>query len=210
MKQLRLGKIKGQEIAEWMSLSYNTYRNNPTKYIKRLEDYCEYEQVRGGVIIKEIYLYEYNKNLNAELTKRYLQALQEDNGVISLSGLEATEGISTHHSKKIRNKLFGDKPINLDPKAHGLIGFRERIWAIKIAENCYRDFTDEEEELFNTLIQQDYIDKMNPETVKAQQLILECCVKEGYTAEEYQKILTEQKYNFFNDVIVKFRKLTGY
>lgn len=203
--------MKGQELAEWMGINYNnTYCKNPTKYIQRLEDYCEYEQIRGGVIIKEIYLYEYNKNLNSELTKKYLKALQENNGVISLTGLEATEEISTYHSRKIRNKLFGEKPINIDPTAHGLIGFRERIWAIKIAENKYRDFTEEEEKLFDALIQQDYIVKMTPEAIKTQELILDCCIKEGYTAEEYRDMLTQRKHNFFNDVIVKFRDLTGH
>lgn len=53
MKQLRLGKIKGQEIAEWMNISYNTYRNNPTKYIKRLEDYCKFE----AVLLLKKYIY---------------------------------------------------------------------------------------------------------------------------------------------------------
>lgn len=69
-KLLHLGKMKGQEIAEWMGISYDgTYRKDPSKYIKRLEDYCEYEQVRGGVVIKKIYLYKYIKDLRVEYTK---------------------------------------------------------------------------------------------------------------------------------------------
>lgn len=209
--KLKLGKMTGREVAEWMGISYDgTYRKNPTKYVQRLEDYCEYEQVRGGVVIKEIYLYEYNKDLKAKLTETYLRALQENNNIISLTGLESTEQVSTYNGRKIRNKLFGDKPTNIDPNAHGLIGSRERIWAIKLGENRYRDFTEEEEELFDILIGQDYIDKLTPAAVKAQQLILQCCIKEGYTAAEYQEQLTKTKYNFFNDVIVKFRELTGY
>lgn len=55
--KLRLGKMTGQEIAEWLSISYNsTYRNNPTKQIEKLGGYCEYKQVRGGVIIDKIYM----------------------------------------------------------------------------------------------------------------------------------------------------------
>lgn len=207
---LKLGKMKGQELAQWMNISYSTYKRCPAKYISRLDDYCIYEKIRGGVIIKEIFIYKYNKNLKAEQTKIYLAALKENNNIISLSGLEKTTGLSTYQSRQIRNKLFGEEPININPEAHGLIGFRERIWAIKIDENQYRNFTKEEEELFDILIQQNYIDKMTPEAVKAQQLILDCCVKEGYTAEKYQEILTERKYNFFNDVINRFRELTGY
>lgn len=35
--ELKLGKMSGREIAEWLGISYNsTYRNNPTKQIEKL------------------------------------------------------------------------------------------------------------------------------------------------------------------------------
>lgn len=65
--ELKIGKMTGQEIAEWLSISYDgTYRKKPKYYIARLKDYCEYKPIRGGVIIKEIYISKYNKNLKAE------------------------------------------------------------------------------------------------------------------------------------------------
>lgn len=211
--ELKLGKMTGQEIAEWFKISYNTYKKsakNRQKYLERLKDYCSFEQIRGGIIVKEIYIFKYNKNLRAEQTKTFLFALKEHNNIISLSGLEEEKDISYYHSRKVRDKLFGKEPININPASRGTIGYREIIWAIKLGTNTYRKMTQEEDALFDALIKQEYIGKMTPEAVKAQQLILDYCVKEGMTAEEYQNLLTERNYNFFNDVIVKFKEITKY
>ena len=63
--ELHKGKMTGVEIAEWLGISYNnTYRKNPKKYIARLEEYCIFEIIRGGVIIKEIFIKVYDKNLS--------------------------------------------------------------------------------------------------------------------------------------------------
>lgn len=202
--------MTGQEIAQWLGIAYSTYKRNPTKYIKRLNDYCQYEQVRGGIIVKEIYISTYNKNLKAEQTEKFLLSLQTNNNIISLSGLEAETGVSYYHSRKIRDTLFGKEPTNINSAARGIIGTREVIWAIKLGTNQYRKLTKEEDELFDILISQEYIGKLTPDVVKAQQLILDYCAKEGMSAEEYKNILTERNYNFFNDVIVKFRDITGY
>ncbi len=201
--------MTGQELANWLGITYNTYKNKIDHHQAKLKDYCDYEKVRGGVIIKEIYISKYNKNLKAEQTKIYLKALSQHDNLITLTGLEAETGLTPYCSRQTRDYLFGDEPVNINPSAHGLIGWRKRIWAIKLGVNKYRNFTKEEEELFDALIQQNYIDKMTPEVVKAQQLILECCIKEGYSAEKYHEILTERNYNFFNDVIERFKELTG-
>lgn len=209
--ELKLGKMTGQEVAQWFGISYNgTYRKNPKKYLERLEDYCVFEQVRGGIIVKEIYISKYNKNLRAEQTRVFLSALKEHGNIISLSGLEEEKNISYYQSRKIRDKLFGKEPVNINPASEGVIGYREVIWAIKLGTNTYRKMTPEEDALFDVLIKQEYIGKLTPETLKAQQLILDYCVKEGMSAEQYQDLLTERNYNFFNDVIVKFRDITKY
>lgn len=211
--QLKLGKMTGRELAEWFHISYNTYKKSSEskqRYLFKLKDYCLYEQVRGGVIIKEIYISEYNKNLKAEQTKKFLFSLNKHNNIISLTGLEEEDDISYYHSRQIRDKLFGKEPTNINVGARGIIGTREVIWAVKLGTNEYRKMTKEEDELFNVLINQEYIGKLTPEAVRAQQLILNYCSKEGMSVKEYQELLTEQNFNFFNDVIVKFRDITGY
>lgn len=43
MTKLKLGKMTGKELADWFNISYDgTYRKNPSKYILRLNGYCEY------------------------------------------------------------------------------------------------------------------------------------------------------------------------
>lgn len=205
--------MTGQEIAEWFNISFNTYKkssDNKQKYLTKLNDYCQYEQVRGGIIVKEIYISTYNKNLKTEQTKKFLVSLKKNDNIISLSGLEAETGVSYYHSRKIRDTLFGKEPTNINSASRGVIGTREVIWAIKLGTNQYRKLTKEEDELFDILISQEYIGKLTPDVVKAQQLMLDYCAKEGLSAKEYQNILTERNYNFFNDVIVKFRDITGY
>lgn len=203
--------MTGQEIADWMNISYKTYSNNPTKFVSRLKDYCIYEQIRGGAIIKEIYIDEYNPKLKVQQDRVYLEALSKtDNNIITVSGTEETTELSAYQATGSRDRLFGEEPINIKPGSHGLIGFRERIWAIKLSENKYRELTETEEELFNTLIKKDYMGNMTPEAVKARELILKCCVDENKSAAEYQQILTNNSYNFFFDVIEKFHKITGY
>ena len=56
--------MTSQEIAEWMGISYKgTYANNPKKYLIQLDNFCDFEKIYGGVIIKEIYQSVYEKNM---------------------------------------------------------------------------------------------------------------------------------------------------
>jgi hypothetical protein len=88
MSKLKLGKMSGRELAEWLGISYEgTYRKNPTRHLKKLEDYCEYEQVRGGAIIKKIYVEEYDKNLRTNNDKLYVKELKQCNYLASVSGM---------------------------------------------------------------------------------------------------------------------------
>ena len=74
MSKLRLGKMSSKEIAEWLGVSYNTYRGKIDYYLQRVEDYCEFERYHGGIDITIIYIDEYNKELikeEDELFKRF-------------------------------------------------------------------------------------------------------------------------------------------
>lgn len=202
--------MTGQELSEWFGISYkSTYCKKPSYYIKKLANYAEYEQIRGGVNIKEIYVPVYNKKLKFDQTKTYLTNVIKEKGIISLNGLKKTTGLSVYHSRTIRNELFGGKPTNIDPAARGKIGARAQIWAIKLGPNSYRRLTAEEEELFNNLIEKEYLNE-TPEGIKQKQLILNYCIQEELSAEDYNDLLTENNGNFFNDVLQKFKMITGY
>lgn len=206
--KLKLGKIASKDLAKWFNVSYSYFRKENNKYFDQLSLYCDYEKVYGGAIIKEIYIEEYNKDLKLRQTQTYLKSLCKHDNLISLSGLKKEFGISYYHSRRIRDELFGDKPLNIDPEAHGILGSREMIWAIKLGDNKYRKLTPEEDKLFDALIVQTYSD-IDPNQLKAQQLILDYCAKEGMSAQDYKDIIEDKGLGFFNDIIQRFKKITG-
>lgn len=73
--ELYLGKITSGEIAEWFNTSKATYWNNRKGCMQKLKDFCSFKEIRGGVIIEEIYIKVYNKTLNQEIDKLYLEEI---------------------------------------------------------------------------------------------------------------------------------------
>ena len=209
--ELRLGKMSGREIAEWLGISYNsTYRCSTNKQLEKLNDYCEFEKVRGGVIIKEIYIKEYEKDLKMKVEKEYVKELARKNNLVTMTGMEKTTGNSRHLNTKARNHLYGDEPINKNPTAMGLLGNREMVWALKLpGDNNYRELTEKEEELLDNLITSVY-SQIPADQIKAKELLLKYCAEEGMSAQQYLELQNAQGYNFFERVIEQFAMLYGY
>lgn len=206
--KLKLGKMTGKEIAEWLGIKYTTYRQNPTKQLLKLRFYCSYEQVRGGAIIKDIYKDTYDKRYNQLICAAYVKAVQ-NNSLCSVSGLHEEYGFSRDAIAAARNQLYGDKPIEIDPDAHGELGYRSLCWAIKLnGPNNYRYMTETETEKFNSLISI-VNGNIPPEILAKKELILQYCVKHNLSAATYQDIIDSKNMNFFQDVILRFRDETG-
>lgn len=220
--ELKLGKMTSRELAQWFGVSYSSYTHNISKYLKQLEWYCEFEKIYGGVIISNIHLTIYRKNYKEEAIKTYLTEYERTGGLMSMTGIEQTTNLSAYEATKVRDELFGNMNTNQIEKEHekepdkrkkyqpGVLGDRERIWAIKLGANDYRYFTKEEDELFDALIDQMYCGKLTPKIVREQQLILDSCIDSDMSAKEYKEILEKRKYNFFSEVIEKFKVLTGH
>lgn len=207
-QKLKLGKMTGKEIAKWLNISYGTYSNNPTKQLSKLNFYCSYEQIRGGVIIKEIYNDTYDKRYNRLVSAAYVKEVQ-NNSLCSVSGISAKYGFSTHTVAVARNQLYGDKPIEIDADAHGELGYRTLCWAIKLdGPNHYRYMTDDETEKFNGLISIVY-GNIDSEILAKKELILQYCINHNLSAATYQDIIDSKNMNFFSDVIMRFRYETG-
>ena len=88
---LCLGKMRTEELAKWFGITYSTFRKYSKKYYEKLEDYCVYEKVYGAVIIKEIHLDTYDKDLDKKAQRLYLKeisrCLVEQDGLSTLSGM---------------------------------------------------------------------------------------------------------------------------
>lgn len=55
MKQLHLGKIPSKELAKWFGYAYSTYRKKKPQLLGYLKQYCNYEEIYGGIFVKEIF-----------------------------------------------------------------------------------------------------------------------------------------------------------
>ena len=122
MEKLKLGKMTSQELAEWMGIKYTTYRKCGKKYLSQLDNFCDYEKVYGGIIIKEIYQDTYDKNIEEKYDKMYLESLVKHNNLITVSGTAEEQKASRYQMTKSRNRLFGDKPANINLANTGLLG----------------------------------------------------------------------------------------
>lgn len=215
-KELHLGKMTGQELAEWFGVKHTTYKQHKKKYLDKLEMFCKFEPKYGYIEIEEIFVKAYDKKLNTKIESIYLKEVLE-NPLSSVTGISEKYDITVYQATKARNHMFGDKPRDLlsddDNKREireGIAGFRENTWAIKLPGiNNYRGFTREEEELLDGLIVRTYGDTPASK-VKAQALLLDYCVANKMSAEQYRKILQNKDYDFFSSVIEQFKVLTGH
>lgn len=211
--KLESKKYTSQEMAKWFGISYQTYRKVKRKKLEELKDYCEYEEIYGGIIVKQIFIAEYNKNLRKHFDSIFLKNIREANeNLATISGITRKELKNPEEERnlrrqftKSRNYLFGDKDT-----LQGIAGYRKPKWAIKIGEkNQYRNLTPEETELFNTLILSVY-GKRNADSIKEEVLIDELYKKSTTMTKEDYFILKENRgFNFFKAVISKFKDITG-
>lgn len=220
--QLKLGKMSSKDVATWLGISYSTYRKNPDKYLGRLDGYAIFEKVYGGIEIKEIFIESYDKNLNKKTDLLFLKevATAQDN-LSTLAGItrkyvnddlfaNLKESSIKYQFQKSRNKLFGSTPSDIAPN-HGIMGWRNVIWAIKLDDfNNYRLLTPEEETTLNHIIEFVY-GHLDVKKVKRLALLDEYYENNNdMSKEEYISLKKTHGLNFFFEVILRFKELTGY
>lgn len=198
--ELKLGKMTSKEIAAWFGISYNSYSHKIKSYLKKLEDFAEFEPTYGGVIIKEIYIAKYDKKLAMEDDIFFLKEVME-NRISSITGIaEKMPGNLTEHQKRYRMKKAGDRLFGFFDKGQlesvgGLAGMRSRVWAVKLPDsNNYRPLTEEETKSFNSCIKKNLADDTTVEQAKEAELSGNAETKAEWVG------------NFFNDVIQKMQE----
>lgn len=70
--KLHIGKMTNQELAEWFNTTLKQITNKKKQYLKKLEEYCEFESFRGGIEIKKVFKECYCKNKNYQLIRQEL------------------------------------------------------------------------------------------------------------------------------------------
>lgn len=220
MEELRLGFIPGTELYSWFkTIEYTTYSKAVGKYLRKLESYCEFERVQGGIIVKEIYCYKYYKNIEVKdrdyILKEIRKKIKYNDGLATMSGL-AEEALHNNRCfkklsynqayyrvRKTCLNLFGKiKKSGENFQDRGTDGSREYEWAVKLPGlNLYRRFTQEEKETFLNLVAQ--YGRKTPEQLLFEKENLEELrdkLKRGESIDENLDNLEKSLY-WFNEVV---------
>lgn len=228
--KLKKGKMTSKELAEWFNIAYSTFRRSKQKkelLLEKLLFYCSYEQVYGGIIIKEIFIPEYDKNLNTDASKEYLTQVKESSTKLcTITGMARklqkdypdTWGRMSFSAveKSLRNAglaLFGKTNLPIyreqEERYSGPYGYKEYCWAIKVSDlNEYRFLTEEEDKIFGILLEsynvsgKDIALKQEYDKEK-----LQAFKENKITKEEY--ILAMEHSELFPNLLSKFREQTG-
>ena len=216
--ELKLGKMTTKELAQWFGVNQKTYTNSTSKYLEKLARFAEFEKIHGGVIIKDIYIAAYDKQINTQIDTIFLEeAITAQDHLMTIAGLARKYSdelnLSESQTKKVftraRDRLFGVFTDIGFVSSKGLIGTRESIWAIKVTNtNCYRLLTPEEDELLDLLTGQLYAET-DPKKIRAQALLEETFRNSDMSKEVYLLIKDSNGLNFFHDVIMRFKAATG-
>lgn len=225
--ELHLGKMKSKEIAQWLGISYNTYKNRINKYLPELDYYCDYEVIYGGIKVNNIYIAEYVKNLTSKDSEDYLALVKQSNsGLCTIAGMARKIAVlfpdtwgrlsDSMVKKRLRQAgiaLFG--PTNLptyrqqEEHYSGPCGYKEYTWAIKLNDfNEYRFLTEEEDKIFDNLL-----DSYN---INSKEMALREQVEKDYkqqliagTLSPKEYVAKTEKIEFFPQLLSKFKALTG-
>ena len=231
-------KVSSSELADWFGIAYSTYRSQKKKRLEELKGFCDYEEVYGGVIIKEVYFDEYYKYQDDE--NRVLKVINDkyfntDGQGIAYDELNSISGIAKVLQKQYP-KDYGNKAFRVierrvsrvmkkcfgvitkeNPLAQGGIGVREYVWAVKLeGDNNYRYKTREEDELFKEIIKAAYAENAK-ERIEEEELLKDAMRERISLGEEvsfadYENARRRGKYyvDFKSEVLDVFREKTSY
>lgn len=216
--QLKLGKMTSQELSEWFGVKVRSFSNNRERYFDKLKYFANFEPVYGGVVIKEIYVEEYDKGISKDdefFVQEIEKCVKEQHGLASISGVAniysfTEEGRTKSFSQNERRmsaaakRQFG----NYGDKKGGLSGMREREWAIKLSDNNeYRRLTNDERELLHKIAEAYYEGK--GEDIIEQKRKEKQWLSNEIGETEYKIYLRAQVNNFFDAVIQNFKIASG-
>lgn len=217
--QLQLGKMSTQDLIAWFGVSQGRFRNASSKFYEKLKDFCDYERVYGGIIVKEIYYDTFDKKMreknNNISIKEVARCQKYQNGLSTISGMArrfthekyfTSEGTAMRRLTETLLPLFG---VAIESFSQGTIGRRNYIWAIKLDDfNHYRLLTEEENGRFNKIIASCYMDQ--PEKIRQEMLLRDALRDKEITSDEYFEQLDRLGLDTFKDCIFKFRDETGF
>lgn len=203
--KLHLGKMKTKELAQWFSISDQSFRNSKKRKLEELKLYCDFEEVYGGVYVKEIYdeenglEYVKGNSKSYELVKSSFSEEWNSDGIDTCSNvaikiidkhkneLSIADSTTYNYVLRARNELYGVPFISL-----GELGSCVYLWCKKEMLDdgtiVYTQFSDEEDK-----IRKDLMKKMFSTDVDKEVFIAEMVQQGEITKEEAYDKLCELK-----------------
>lgn len=120
MDELRMGKVSTQELAEWFCTTKSNLSKNKTRFLKKLQGYCEFTPIYGGIEITKIMKYTYVKNPNYQIVLDNIERFWDASGLDTCAHvggqiyeeysniLTVKESTTKRHSAQARNEKWGN------------------------------------------------------------------------------------------------------
>lgn len=219
MQKLKRGKMSTRQLAEWMGVNYKTFRNQKKKKMEVLERYCIFEEVYGGVVIKEVFE-EVFKDDAPDDKEVFLEQIRETNeGLSSIAGMSRKLQRDNDYYGKLSNRQVVRKMTKMNyqmfgkydgkKQAVGEYGCRKYVYAIRVdVYNNYRRLSEEESVLFRHIVKS--ICGRETDKIIEMMLLDEAFKNSDMTKQEY--FLKKERFDLdlFPDVLRQFKKETGY
>lgn len=206
---LRLGFMKTQELAEWMGISYGTFRKRKKERLGELTNFCSFKEIYGGVNITQIYEYEYSKlgSLSKQTIVKNLPQVWSQDGLDTCkrvgeeirlkNNLPIASGTAGKYAGVGRTKWFG-KPYNDMVGKLGKCNYVLCKMEGEGANTKYIRFTEEEEKIKEDLMQK-YFGSVAEKTI-----IVKAMVEMGEIKKEQAWDVLEEMTNLNRESYVCF------
>ena len=227
---LKKGKMASKDLAAWFSISYSTYRKNKKEKLEELKSFCDYDEVYGGVLVKEVYSPIYVKEMDKIDDEIFLREVRRTGNMLSsVTGIankliqEGDKNYMGLNFNQVRYRMdkagnrcfgrFGEENVLFDAtkSVNPSVGEREKVWAIKVYgdnPNRYRYLTYEERKLFDTLIT-DFYGGIDADKIKRIALLEDDLKNKEISVDEYfTRLKVIRGFDFF-DIIAAFKSQTG-
>lgn len=218
MKTLKKGKMTAKELADWFGLTYGSYRVKKKEKLEELKNYAEYEEIHGGVIIKNILNEEYSRKgkKSKEIIYQAFDKAWNKDGLDSCTNvtlricrkyeneLNIAESTVYKYAIAARNEFYG-KPF----QGGGKLGNCRYIWAKVVGTEpdgtkVLELFTEEEEKIKKTLMKKYFSTDAEKEIMIAEMVERgELTKEEAYDTLVRLKHLTSEGFMAFKDELEK-------
>lgn len=221
LSELKLGKMKGLEIAEWLGVSYNTYHHSIDKQLSKLNGYCEYKKVWGGAEITKIYIPIYKGELKSSIIDDVVEEIKihpisTSSGIARKFKNQCRKAYDNYDDDSLRRAVaratritFGrvQKEGSFQVEEAGAYGYRFGEWAVRESlYNDHRAMTVEELQLFKDIISEIY--HKNPDKVLKEEGLIEDLCNGDLTIEEFKEE-REKGGTVFYTCLQEFKVRTG-